>query len=139
MNKFKEYLWTRPNEWFDDYDIDNGKFILLPILPTLVVNAYYSNIAVWFYLSCVSIYAIYRLIGCFIRSKPYDLDDEPEQSEFNFTPVFFKSSTREQLFGALESAKTSRQLAAALENTSEFDYWEIVIEDIENLIENYSD
>jgi len=140
MNKLKEYLWTRPNEWFDDFEMDDGKFIFFPILPAVIINLYSDNAAKWFYGSLIICYMIYRLFWW--NKKPAeDQNEEREESEddYDFTPVFFKSATREHLFNALESAKLSRQLAAAQENTSEFDYWEIVIEDIENLIENYSE
>lgn len=136
----KEILWTRPNEWFDSFEMDHDKFIIFPILPALIINQYSNNAATWFYISLIVIYIIYRLFWLNGKQKE-DQTEEHEESEddYNFTPIFFKSATREHLYDALESAKLSRQLAAAQENMNEFDYWEIVIEDIENLIENYSE
>jgi hypothetical protein len=138
MNKLKEYLWTRPNEWLDKQGSDQFYLLIPAAIPALIINQNAGLIqALLFYATYGFIFSLYRMFW----GQPVATIEEYEESEddYDFTPIFFKSAAREHLYNALESAKLSRQLAAAREDTSEFDYWEIVIQDIENLIENYSE
>jgi len=137
MNKLKEYFWVWPNEWFDKKNCDFLWGFIFPLAPSLLTNEYFEGYAFRVFITWMLCFALYRFIwNQFNPTEEPDFDDE---SDYDFNPIFLKSATREHLLSALESAKTSRQLAAAQENDEEFECWETVILDIEGLIENYSE
>ncbi len=136
MNKIKQLLWVQPNLWFDGQDCDAVWTFILPVVPSCLVNLYFGSDGFSVWLLWAILFSLYRFI--WERLNPAK-EEELEVSEYDFGPTFFKSNTREHLFSALESAKTNRQLAAAQELDDEFEYWEFVISDIENLIDSYEE
>jgi hypothetical protein len=138
MNKIKELLWTRPNEWFDKKDSDFIWAFIVPLAPTLLADEYFEDAAFRVFITWALCFGFYRLIWNQFNSTRDEVEPSQEK-RYDFTPIFFKSATRQDLFDALESAKLSRQLSAAKGDSEEFEHWEVVILDIENLIENYSE
>jgi len=137
MNKIKNWLWIKPNEYFDIYWPHLG--IILNINVGLIILDWifnFNNPVVDFTTGIGAILGIYRLFWEWLSEEEIE---EDEVSSYDFDPIFFKSATREHLFSALESAKLSRQLAAAQEDDWEFQCWELVIQDIESVIDSYGE